>query len=130
MTRAVEAAIHLCRANDIRAGTAPVGARLLIDWLWPRGIAKDDLPIDAGPENVTMRLSLRKWFGFGHVRRVDFGSRYLHELRAVPEAEDVGLDWCRKGAMTLIYAAIHTQHIHALVLRNHFAARLAMDPSQ
>lgn len=97
MTRGVEAAIYLCRAYDIRAGTVPVGARLLVDRLWPRGIAKDDLPIDAWLEDVTPSPSLRKWFGHDPAKWADFSRRYLDELRAVPKAVDVALDWCRKG---------------------------------
>ena len=38
--------IHLCRAYDARDGVQTVGARLLVDRLWPRGIAKVDLSVD------------------------------------------------------------------------------------
>ena len=117
--------IHLCRAYDARAGVATVGARLLVDRLWPRGIAKADLPIDAWLKQVTPTTALRKWFGHDPARWVDFSARYLAELRAEPQDVDVALDWCRKGPVTLLYGAKDTEHTHALVLRDHLAARLA-----
>lgn len=127
MTRGPKAAIHLCRAYDIRAGTVPVGARLLVDRLWPRGITKADLPIDAWLKDVTPSPALRKWFGHDPAKWADFTNRYLDELRAVPKAVDVALEWCSKGPVTLIYAAKDTDHTHALVLRDHLAARLEED---
>lgn len=127
MTRGPKASIHLCRAYDIRAGTVPVGARLLVDRLWPRGITKADLPIDAWLKDVTPSTALRKWFGHDPARWADFTNRYLDELRAVPKAVDVALEWCRKGPVTLIYASKDTDHSHALVLRDHLAARLEED---
>lgn len=84
MTRGPKAAIHLCRAYDIRAGTVPVGARLLVDRLWPRGITKADLPIDAWLKDVTPSPALRKWFGHDPAKWADFTNRYLDELRASP----------------------------------------------
>lgn len=46
--------IHLCRAYDVRAGVETTGARLLVDRLWPRGIAKADLPLDAWLKGLTL----------------------------------------------------------------------------
>ena len=119
--------IHLCRAYDVRAGVETVGARLLIDRLWPRGIAKADLPLDAWLKDITPSSALRKWFGHDPAKWAVFTKRYLDELRAEPQAVADALDWCRKGPVTLIYAAKDTAHTHALVLRDHLAARLAQE---
>ena len=119
--------IHLCRAYDVRAGVETVGARLLIDRLWPRGIAKADLPLDAWLKDITPSSALRKWFGHDPAKWAVFTNRYLDELRAEPQAVADALDWCRKGPVTLIYAAKDTAHTHALVLRDHLAARLAQE---
>lgn len=122
--------IQLCRAYDVRAGAVTVGARLLVDRLWPRGIAKADLPIDAWLKDVTPSPALRKWFGHDPARWADFSRRYTDELQAAPKAVDVALDWCRKGPVTLIYAAKDMRHTHALVLQRHLAARLAQEAPQ
>ena len=117
--------IHLCRAYDARAGVATIGARLLVDRLWPRGIAKADLPLDAWLKNITPSTGLRKWFGHEPAKWAEFSRLYLAELRAEPLDVEVALFWCRKGPVTLIYGAKDTQHSHALVLRDHLAAKLA-----
>lgn len=122
-------AIHLCRAYDARAGAQTVGARLLVDRLWPRGITKADLPLDAWLKNVAPSPALRKWFGHDPAKWADFGRLYTDELLAVPAGVGMALDWCRRGPVTLIYAAKDAQHTHALVLRRHLAARLAQEAS-
>ena len=116
--------IHLCRAYDARSGIQTIGARLLIDRLWPRGIAKTDLPIDAWLKDVTPSPGLRKWFGHDPAKWAEFSKRYLDDLRAEPVAVDDALNWCRKGPVTLIYGAKDTQHTHALVLRDYLVERL------
>lgn len=130
MTVAPVTRIHLCRAYDIRAGLFPVGARLLVDRLWPRGIAKADLPIDAWLKDVTPSPALRKWFGHDPAKWAEFGTRYRAELRDNPGAVASALDWCRRGPVTLIYAAKDTMHTHALVLRDHLVATLAKEKPQ
>ncbi|WP_426032618.1 DUF488 domain-containing protein [Cypionkella sp. TWP1-2-1b2] len=110
--------IHLIRAYDIRAGTPTLGARLLVDRLWPRGIAKSDLPIEAWLKSATPSPNLRKWFGHDPAKWADFTARYRAELTATPEPLAEALKWCRKGPVTLIYAARDTNHTHALILRD------------
>ena len=122
--------IHLCRAYDVRAGAETVGVRLLVDRLWPRGIAKNDLPIDAWLKDAAPSPALRKWFGHDPVKWGDFTRRYLTELRGNSQALNDALDWCRKGPVTLIYAAKDTQHTHAIVLQGYLAARLSQEANQ
>jgi uncharacterized protein YeaO (DUF488 family) len=119
--------IHLCRAYDVRAGVVPVGARLLVDRLWPRGIAKTDLPIEAWLKDVTPSPTLCKWFGHDPAKWDSFSARYLAELHDNPKAVEIALDWCRKWPVTLIYAAKDRFHTHALVLRACLAASLAKE---
>ncbi len=40
------------------------------------------------------------------------------EPTATPDALAEALEWCRKGPVTLIYAARDTDHSHALTLRD------------
>ncbi len=125
MTKASPASrIHLCRAYDVRAGAKTFGARLLIDRLWPRGIAKADLPIDAWLKDVAPSSKLRKWFNHDPAKWDEFRTRYVAELDAISQAVDEALDWCHTGPVTLIYAAKDTEHANAPVLRDYLAARL------
>ncbi len=121
--------IHLCRAYDARAGVETTGARLLVDRLWPRGIAKADLPLDAWLKGLTPSTALRKWFSHDPAKWPEFSRRYLAELQGEPQAVADALDWCHKGPVTLIYGAKDTKHTHALVLRDHLAERLSQEIS-
>lgn len=116
--------IHLCRAYDARAGVETIGARLLVDRIWPRGIAKSDLPIDDWLRGVTPSTDLRKWFGHDPAKWEVFRKKYLAELEDNPAAVEHALGWCRKGPVTLLYGAKDTEHTHALILRDFLHARL------
>lgn len=106
----MNARIHLCRAYDARGGAETVGARLLVDRLWPRGIAKTDLPIDAWLKVVAPSGGLRKWFGHDSAKWDEFASRYRAELKKTPDAVEQALYWCRKGPVTLLYGAKDLPH--------------------
>lgn len=127
MTAASARDIHLCRAHDIRAGALPIGARLLVDRLWPRGITKTDLPLDDWLKDVAPSPALRVWYGHDPAKWAVFATRYGAELHANPGAAEIALGWCRKGPVSLIYAAKDTLHTHALVLRDHLAAALSKE---
>lgn len=111
-------AVHLCRAYDARSGAATIGARLLVDRLWPRGIAKADLPLDAWLKDVAPSGALRKWFGHEPAKWEEFCRRYRAELSENAQAFEQALDWCRTGDVTLLYGARDTAHNQALVLRD------------
>ncbi|WP_415182210.1 DUF488 domain-containing protein [Phaeovulum sp.] len=117
-------AIHLCRAYDARDGAKTVGARLLVDRLWPRGIAKADLPIDAWLRDLAPSTSLRKWFDHDPAKWDGFKTRYETELNEAPDVVDQALGWCRKGPVTLLYGAKDTEHNQALVLRDYLEEKL------
>ena len=83
-----------------------------------RGIAKADLPLDAWLKSATPSTALREWFGHDPAKWLEFTRAYRAELSAAPEHLTEALDWCRRGPVTLIYAAKDTQHTHALILRD------------
>lgn len=119
------AGIHLARAHDVRAGAPTRGARVLVDRLWPRGIAKADLALDLWARDVAPSGALRRWFGHDPARWEDFVRRYREELAARPEAVEEVLALCRKGPVTLIHAARDEARNNAVVLRDVLVERLA-----
>lgn len=114
--------IHLARAYDDPAES--VGARLLVDRLWPRGIAKADLPHDDWIRDVAPSDDLRKWFGHDPARWQGFRDRYIAELDTKTEAVERCLTWCERGAVTLIYSARDREHNQAVVLKNYLSDQL------
>ncbi len=114
--------IGIARVQDAPDSTA--GARLLVDRVWPRGIARADLRLDAWVRDVAPSTELRKWFGHDPERWEAFRDRYRAELDDNPEAVDRCLGWCRKGTVTLLFAAKDREHNQAVVLRDYLAERL------
>lgn len=101
------------------------GARLLVDRVWPRGIAKKDLAHAEWIRDVAPTTELRKWFGHDPEKWDGFKSRYRAELDDSPEAVERCLAWCRKGPVTLLYAAKDHKHNQAVVLQEYLSRHLA-----
>jgi uncharacterized protein YeaO (DUF488 family) len=57
------------------------GFRVLVDRLWPRGITKANLRLDAWAKDIAPSTELRKWFGHYPKRWLEFCKRYKNELK-------------------------------------------------
>lgn len=114
-------AIHIARVYDHPSAE---GASLLVDRLWPRGIAKADLAPDEWIRDIAPTTELRKWFGHDPAKWEEFRRRYRAELDANAEAVERCLAWCRKGSVTLLYGAKDHEHNQAVELRDYLTARL------
>jgi Uncharacterized conserved protein len=91
------------------------GRRVLIDRLWPRGVAKTILKLDEWNKEVAPSTELRVWFDHDPRKWKEFTKRYKAELRSHKDA----LHALKKSAkrLTLVYADRDTEHTHALVLK-------------
>lgn len=96
------------------------GYRVLVDRLWPRGVAKTEARIDEWPREVTPSADLRRWFHQDpESRRAEFTERYRDEL-AAPAARET-LDRLRglardRPPVTLVTAVKDPAHSHVPVL--------------
>jgi uncharacterized protein YeaO (DUF488 family) len=109
--------ILLKRAYDPAGGRD--GYRVLVERLWPRGVRKVDLRLEAWLKDVAPTADLRRWFGHDPARWSEFAARYRRELREPPAAEAVA-ELVRRasiGAVTLVYGARDETHNSAMVLR-------------
>jgi uncharacterized protein YeaO (DUF488 family)/alkylated DNA nucleotide flippase Atl1 len=98
------------------------GTRVLVDRLWPRGIAKAKARIDAWLKEVGPSTALRTWFGHDPARWAEFQRRYHRELDATGTARAIA-DLARRGPITLLFAAKDTDHNNAVALRDYLARR-------
>ena len=98
-----------------------MGARLLVDRFWPRGIGKDDLELEGWIREVAPSTELRKWFGHDPDRWEEFRHRYRAELDDNKEAVERCLAWCRKGPVVLLYGARIRDRNQSVMLREIFA---------
>lgn len=78
--------IDIVRVYDHDAKVSEHAYRVLVDRLWPRGVAKADLEYDTWPKDVTPSTDLRKWYGHEPDRWKEFRRRYREELTVDPAA--------------------------------------------
>jgi uncharacterized protein YeaO (DUF488 family) len=78
------------------------GRRYLVDRMWPRGVKKEALKMDAWLKEVSPSEALRKWFGHDPARWVDFKQRYFAELKQNREAWGPLAQAAREGQVTLL----------------------------
>lgn len=95
------------------------GYRVLVDRLWPRGVAKADLTLDEWAKDVAPSTELRRWYGHDPARFDEFARRYLDELRRAPASECVGGLRRRAGRapLVLLTATRDVERSGASVLR-------------
>lgn len=93
------------------------GYRILVDRLWPRGVAKEEAYIDLWLKEVTPSPSLRKWFGHNPVKWESFRELYLEELKKNRgPLEKIKALEREHGTVTLLYGAKDKEHAHPLVI--------------
>ena len=112
--------IKLKRAYDPVSNTD--GTRFLVERLWPRGIKKTDLRIDAWLKDVAPSAELRQWFSHDPKKWTEFQKRYFAELDRHPEACEPIRSAARHGRVTLIYSSHDTEHNNAVALHEYLSA--------
>jgi uncharacterized protein YeaO (DUF488 family) len=99
------------------------GQRLLVERLWPRGVRKEALALDAWLKDVAPSDDLRRWFGHDPQRWQEFQTRYAAELDAHPDAWRPILEAARQGTATLLFSARDTEHNNAVALKAYLERR-------
>jgi len=104
------------RVFDERA--AADGTRVLVDRLWPRGLAKARADIDEWCKQIAPSTALRKWYGHDPARFVEFRRRYETELDDPGRALALRhlRELARKGTLTLLTATRQAEISEAAVL--------------
>ncbi len=98
--------------------------RFLVERLWPRGVKKEALQMEAWLKDVAPSPELRQWFSHDPAKWADFKRRYERELDANPEAWKPILDAARHGKVTLLYSARDTEHNSARLLKEYLDRKL------
>jgi len=93
------------------------GLRILIDRLWPRGVSKAELKLDAWPRDLTPSTGLRKWYGHEPTRFAEFRRRYKAELGKHKDQLEALRALVKGRPATLITATRELDLSHAEVLR-------------
>ncbi|WP_371633401.1 DUF488 family protein [Streptomyces sp. NBC_01259] len=105
------------------------GTRVLVDRLWPRGVARERAAIDKWLKDLTPSKELRSWYHEDRsgTRYDDFVDRYRAELADPLHAAAVGelVALVRDGGpVTLVTAVKDVPHSHVPVLVDHLEHEL------
>ena len=108
--------IQLKRAYERPASTD--GTRFLVERLWPRGVKKTALHVDAWLKDVAPSTELRKWFAHDPAKWPEFKARYKAELKGNTPQLALLKQALARGPATLLYGAKDTEHNEAVVLQD------------
>ena len=100
------------------------GQRFLVERLWPRGVRKTSLHLDAWLKDVAPSAELRQWFSHDPKKWDEFQRRYRAELERHPEVCDPILEAARRGTVTLLYSSHDSEHNNAVALRDYLETKL------
>ena len=93
---------------------------ILVDRLWPRGVARSDAPFGMWLKDVAPSTELRKWYGHLPERFDEFALRYRRELSREPARSCLVRlrELARGGEVILATATKDLDHSGAAVLRD------------
>jgi uncharacterized protein YeaO (DUF488 family) len=109
----------LCIASD--------GTRILVDRLWPRGVARGEARIDAWIKHAAPSDALRRWYSHDPEKWPEFRARYIAELKhnpAVVELQDMA---SKSKTVTLLFAAKDNLRNNAKVLQEFLSGGGALE---
>lgn len=102
-----------------RAARVSDGRRILVDRLWPRGMAKDRARLSAWCKEIAPSDGLRHWFHANPDGWEEFGTRYRAELAASDDLIRRLAGYAQSDVVTLLYASKDEDHNNAIVLRDY-----------
>jgi uncharacterized protein YeaO (DUF488 family) len=97
------------------------GNRVLVDRLWPRGLAKKDAALDAWMKELAPSDELRRWSHEHREAWQMFRKRYLKELawpQAIEQLQELYRLAGQRKRLTLLYAFKDEEHNNAVVLKD------------
>lgn len=96
----------------------------MVDRIWPRGVSKEDLELDAWLKQVAPSDDLRRWFDHEPDKWREFKIKYKQELTDKPETWKPIVDKASKGQVTLVYGSKDEEHNNAVVLKEFLEEQL------
>ena len=113
----------------VKRAYAPVadddGYRVLVDRLWPRGLSKDQLQLDAWLRDLAPSAALRTWFNHEPDKWPEFRQRYFRELAGRRQQLAELVAKAGNSHLTLVYAASDELYNNAVALKEYLEATIS-----
>lgn len=98
------------------------GYRILVDRLWPRGMAKEKAAIDLWLKEIAPSDSLRKWYAHDLTKWDEFKKKYYKELKTNQAAWlELKQIMQQEKNITLLYGHKDEKHNQAVLLKQFIA---------
>ena len=81
------------------------GLRILVDRMWPRGLAASEAQIDSWPKTLAPSTELRKWYQHDAPKWNEFRRRYFKELEANSELLDALVEEVQNRRATFLFSS-------------------------
>ncbi len=101
------------------------GKRILIDRIWPRGVAKDRAQLQGWEKDIAPSDDLRHWFHANPDQWGAFRTSYREELASKDDLLATLVGYAKDSTVTLLYASKDEDHNNAVVLRDYLRQRLS-----
>ncbi len=99
------------------------GRRILIDRLWPRGLAKAVAKVDFWAKAVAPSNELRRWYRHEVAKWPEFRRRYFAEFDANPKGLAELRSHLGRGTVTVVFGSKETRLNNATALCEYLTAR-------
>lgn len=99
------------------------GRRILVDRLWPRGLAKADAKVDFWARAIAPSDALRQWYQHDRDKWPEFRRRYFTELDANPDGVTELRAQLETGTVTFLFSSRETDLNNAAALREYLEQR-------
>lgn len=122
---AIESLDQLVIKRIYEPASSEDGTRVLVDRLWPRGVAKEHAQLDWWAKEIAPSNELRKSFGHNPADFEKFCAAYQAELEqnaATDEFLDYVKNRLQEGKVTLLYGAKDKEHNNAVALHDFLCA--------
>ena len=93
--------------------------RILVERLWPRGLAKQDARIDLWSKDTAPSTELRRWFDHDPDKWAEFKRRYFAELGSRTESLHPIVERARAGRITFVFASRELKFNNAVALKEY-----------
>ncbi len=117
--------ITVARVYDKRGQTGAIS--VLVDRVWPRGIAKEKAGVDLWMKEIAPSDELRKWFNHDDSKWTEFKRRYFAELNGKMKIIRALHGVSRGGDVILLFSARNTEHNNAVALKEYLESLMDMD---